>query len=76
MKKVKIFYKQTTEADAADELEDCETNGDKQLYYLPQNGIIFWSDETTVRTAELNLNQLFTHEMCASLGDFLTFFRN
>lgn len=62
------------EADAANELEDdCETNGDKQLYYLPQYGIIFWSDETTVRTAELNLNQLFTHEMFATLGDFLTF---
>ncbi|WP_130837554.1 DUF6353 family protein [Lachnoclostridium sp. Marseille-P6806] len=60
------------EADAANELYD-DVESPKHLYYLPQYGIAFMADEETVSTAELNLNMLFTHEMEASLGDFLDF---
>lgn len=60
------------EADAADELNASDAE-EKELFYLPQHQIIFWSTSEQVRTAELNLNQLFVHDMQASMADFLQF---
>lgn len=60
------------EADAADELDD-ESEPNKELYYFPQYGLIFWTTEEQVRTAELNINEMFVHDGSASLGDFLYF---
>lgn len=58
------------EADAADET-DSGYSDDKSLYYLPQYQIMFWAMQQEVTTAELNLNQRFTHDGNATLYDFL-----
>lgn len=58
-------------ADEAYKDDAAFVDGDKALYYLPQFGIAFVSDQQTIATAELNLNQSFVHDGEASLVGFL-----
>ena len=50
--------------------DDAFIEGDKELYFLPQFGIIFLSDQQGVNTAELNVNQEFTHDGKVYLSNF------
>ena len=41
--------------------DDAFIEGDKELYFLPQFGILFLSTQQDVNTAELNVNQELNH---------------
>lgn len=45
----------------------------KELYYMPDYGIIFYANPGRVMTAELNLNESFTHDGEAFLSEFFAF---
>lgn len=57
-------------ADEAYSRDDAFIDGEKELYYLPQFGIAFLSTQQDVATAELNLNQNFTHDGEVYLSNF------
>lgn len=50
--------------------DDAFIEGDKELYFLPQFGILFLSTQQDVNTAELNVNQEFTHDGEVYLSNF------
>ena len=52
---------------------DMSFTEDKQLYYLPQFNIIFWSTPSDVTTAQLNINEEFGINGEASLATFFSF---
>lgn len=54
-----------------DEDKDCI----EDLIYLPDYGVMFWSDISDVMKAELNLNECFVHSGEAYLSDFFTFLK-
>lgn len=48
-----------------------ETELDKELFYLPDYGIIFKADRDDVREAEFLCNRYYTHNGACSLSEFL-----